>query len=931
MDMKTRIEGASEHDRRRRFVKLIGAFFCVLCMVSSTGVMLAYPVGNEQADPDGEYAAGELLVKFKDGASDNDKKDAKKAVDAKEIKEFKGLGINHWKVGADYDVEKALKEFGKKKYDDIIEFAEPNYYGYIDDIPNDPLRGEQWSMHNLGQTGGTKDADIDMMEYWNSPPDTETSTVVVAVIDTGVDYNHPDLDGVIWTNTGETPGDGIDNDGNGFVDDVHGYDFYNKDGDPMDDHGHGSHCSGVIAAERNNGVGVAGMAANAKIMAVKWLNSGGGGYVDGAISAINYAASFTKDGSKVVKITSNSWGIGQKSKALETAIKNSGALFVASAGNSASSTIQYPAGYTPDNIVSVAATDNNDALASFSNYGSTWVDLGAPGVNVYSCVYGGKYAYMSGTSMSAPHVAGAAALWLSNYPGNSIAQTKTAIMGNTDDIPALHDKTVSGGRLNVNKMFGSSSLPADTSFPQAVSTLAVDLDTETPYTLDLTWTSVGEDSLSSDAGYLYDLRYLAGDYTSGFDWAGARLATFEPVPKVAGEAESYTVTGLLPKTTYTFALKLIDEVGQAGAISNLVMDTTTPSTWDVYGPMETGTGTTYKAMALDDSGNPAVAYELGGLRFAYRTTTGWKMETVDSSGGGGMSMAWDGDTWVIAYGPGGLKFAKRNGENSWSITMLERNNVGYDCKDIATYKSGSTYKIGISYRTQNGLKYAEYKGSAWTKTTVDSAAACRYSAIKFDSAGQPAIAYCDYTGTNGNMLDIQKYAKRSSSGTWSVETVATGVVGYGVLCDLDLAKDNTPYIACSGYRSGGGWSFHFFTTKAGGGWTCMDVGDPYGSDPSIAVDDSGGTNIPYVGYTDPGKNNVYVSKGTLTNDVWSFTPEIVDPGMETNFNTILEFYTDDTDFKLGYCYGAGAGVSPAPRATGITYSERDLANPGTWG
>ena len=327
----------------------ISAFIVCLLMVLSAASMA---VGTGNADTtdgsEGDYAPGELLVKFKDGTKNTDKHAAKAAVNAKGIKTFDRFGIQHWKLGKDMTVDKALKELGKKKYADVLEYAEPNWYVEADLRPAEAYRGEQWNMHNVAQFGGVVDADIDMLEVWDNPP--EVSEVVVAVIDTGIDYTHPDLDGVVWTNPGETPDDEIDNDGNGFVDDYYGWDFYNNDNDPMDDHNHGSHCAGVIAAE-HNGEGVAGMAqSNVKVMGVKWLNSGGGGYISGAIAAIDYAASFN------VKITSNSWGGNIQKKvanALETAIANSGALFVASAGNDGSRKVRLPAGFDLDNIVSV--------------------------------------------------------------------------------------------------------------------------------------------------------------------------------------------------------------------------------------------------------------------------------------------------------------------------------------------------------------------------------------------------------------------------------------------------------------------------------------------------------------------------------------------------------------------------------------------------
>jgi subtilisin family serine protease len=209
---------------------------------------------------------------------------------------------------------------------------------------------------------------------------------MVGVIDTGIDYNHPDLAANVWTNPLEIPGNGIDDDGNGYVDDVHGYDFVNRDGDPMDDHGHGTHVAGTIAAVANNGIGVAGVSWHAKVMALKFLDAGGSGWVSDAVEALNYATDMG------AKITNNSWGGGEYSTALRDAIaaaNSAGAVFVAAAGNSANNndaTPFYPAGYEGPNVIAVAATDASDTLAVFSNFGRNTVQLGAPGVGIYSTV-----------------------------------------------------------------------------------------------------------------------------------------------------------------------------------------------------------------------------------------------------------------------------------------------------------------------------------------------------------------------------------------------------------------------------------------------------------------------------------------------------------------------------------------------------------------
>ena len=266
------------------------------------------------------------------------------------------------------------------------------------------------------------------------------------MIDTGVDVAHPDLAANNWTNPGEVPGNGLDDDLNGYVDDVHGWDFRNGDADPDDAYSHGTHCAGTIAAVGNNGIGVAGMAWKAHIMPLKYIQGNDYGFVSVAADAILYANRMGAD------ILSCSW-YEPDSPLIRDAIAASPALVVCSAGNDARDTDvtpQYPAYYPLDQIVSVAATDRTDGLASFSNWGSTSVDLGAPGVNIYSTVPGGGFGWMSGTSMAVPHVAGAAALALSLNRSLSTQELKRALLEGADSVPALAGRTVSGGRLNAS-------------------------------------------------------------------------------------------------------------------------------------------------------------------------------------------------------------------------------------------------------------------------------------------------------------------------------------------------------------------------------------------------------------------------------------------------------------------------------------------------
>ncbi len=333
--------------------------------------------------------------------------------------------------------------------DPRVRYAEPDYIVSLDQpvTMNDPRFDELWGLRNTGQTGGTPDADIDADEAWAFS--TGSRSVLVGVIDTGVDYNHPDLAANIWTNPGEIPDNGIDDDDNGFVDDVHGWDFANNDNDPMDGHSHGTHCAGTIAGLGNNGTGVVGVSPFCTIVPIKFLADSGSGSTTNAIKCVEYAVTVGVD------LTSNSWGGGSFSSALHDVIAaagEAGQLFIAAAGNTSSnndSSPHYPSSYDADNIIAVASTDHNDALSSFSCYGATSVDLAAPGSSILSTLPNNGYGSKSGTSMATPHVSGAAALLKAYAPAATAAEIKQALLDSVDPLPALSGKMLSGGRLNV--------------------------------------------------------------------------------------------------------------------------------------------------------------------------------------------------------------------------------------------------------------------------------------------------------------------------------------------------------------------------------------------------------------------------------------------------------------------------------------------------
>jgi subtilisin family serine protease len=334
----------------------------------------------------------------------------------------------------------------------------------------------RWGFHN------DADTDIDAPEAWHIHTGNNRD-VIVAVIDTGVNYNHPDLVNRMWTNPNEIPGNGIDDDNNGYVDDVYGYDFHGDDGDPMDDNGHGTHCAGIIGAEPNNGIGIAGVSWGAKIMALRFLGPGGGSSSD-AIRAIDYAVQMG------VKISSNSWGGGGFSNALSSALDSAraaGHLFVAAAGNDGrdnDQTPSYPSNYEHDNIISVGSSTNMDERSSFSNWGLSSVDIFAPGSYIYS-TYETDYAHLSGTSMATPFVSGAAALLWDMVPALTYDQLRDLIISNGDEIDKLSQFVSSGKRLNVHSSLQAANMHNWVRIKDSVSSVSIPANGEVNITLEL--------------------------------------------------------------------------------------------------------------------------------------------------------------------------------------------------------------------------------------------------------------------------------------------------------------------------------------------------------------------------------------------------------------------------------------------------------------
>ena len=516
---------------------------------------------------DKEHVPGELIVKFRDGQKSVSSTRALAALGAEIKTTFKSNGALVIKFGKKLDGDSLVDRARQLNARDDVEYVEANTILHATRAPNDPSFSKQYGMHNTGEGGGVVGADIHATEAWDVS--TGSKDVLVGIIDTGVDYTHPDIAANYWTNPGESGLDadgkdkrtnGIDDDGNGYIDDFRGWDFANNDNDPIDDQNHGTHCAGVIGAKGDDGVGVTGVNWNVSMVGIKFLTSSGSGTLENALKSIEYA---TKLG---VTLTSNSWGGGAFSQTMFDVIKaanEKGILFIAAAGNDSNNndkTPSYPASYVIDNIISVAASDSKDVKASFSNYGKTTVDVAAPGVDIYSTIKGNEYKKMSGTSMATPHVAGLAALVKAVFPNANAVEIKSRIVNGSDPIKGWENFNRSGGRVNA-----ASAIEIDAIAPSMVSGLEV-VDSTT-ISIKLRWLPAGDDGTAGVAKN-YLVRSSAKPILNTSDWDAAA-----PVDASITKSENEVTADLgfaaFNQTGY-IAVRAVDNVGNRGDISSSV-------------------------------------------------------------------------------------------------------------------------------------------------------------------------------------------------------------------------------------------------------------------------------------------------------------------------------------------------------------------------
>ncbi len=517
---------------------------------------LGLPAVAAVPDPITEpHAPDQVIVAFQPGAAAADRAAARSAAGARASERLSPLATDAevLTLSAGRGVEQAIAAL---EHNPNVRYAEPNYLLQATSTSDDPYftNGSLWGMYG-DESSPANQYGSAAAEAW-ALGSTGSRAVAVVVIDEGIQITHPDLAANKWINPGEIAGNKIDDDKNGYVDDINGWDFYSNNASIYDGPGddHGTHVAGTIGAVGGNGVGVAGVNWNVTLISAKFLGPSGG-YTSDAAEALYYARALKTRTAFPVNVvaTSNSWGGGGYSKTLLDAINaagRAGILFVAAAGNDGLDIDvlpSYPAGYTCDAggwdcVVSVAAINSTGALASWSNYGATRVDLGAPGVGIWSTVPTSSYASYSGTSMATPHVSGAAALCASASKNLRGADLRTALLSTTAT-PSLAGNTVTGGRLDLDKMAGTCGFGTSQSTQPSI---------------------VGFTPTSGPVGTTVTI--------SGTNLAGATGVTFNGISAAFTPGSDTTLTATVPTGATTGRIAVTTSAGTGTSADSFTVD-----------------------------------------------------------------------------------------------------------------------------------------------------------------------------------------------------------------------------------------------------------------------------------------------------------------------------------------------------------------------
>lgn len=775
-----------------------------LCNIAAVLLLCVFCASIANAVPPGKsYVDGVVLVKFKPGVLPSARKQAHERVGASRVREFSSIGIEQVKLKKGMSVVDALAAYKK---DAQVDYVEPDYLVSADTLPGDPRFNEQWSLQNLGQNGGTPGADIQALAAWDFA--TGGTAGVAAVIDTGIDYRHQDLAANMWRNPAEFTGTaGVDDDGNGYVDDIYGIDAVNHDSDPLDDNGHGTHVAGIIGAVGNNGLGVAGINWNAQIIACKFMDASGSGPVSAAIECLQYLRKLKDDGVDLVA-SNHSWSTSWYSQALYDAINaQRDILLIASAGNEISDNDvnpRYPGSYSLPTVMAVANTDNRDQLALTSSYGKHRVHLGAPGSSILSTTPNDSYALKGGTSMATPHVTGAAALLKAQDGLRSWQQLKNLLLSSGQDLPALQGLTVSGRRLDLfsaltctdKPLFAVMSYSTDylPGQPATVEVLSINCDAAAgPVQAS---TTDGAQIVLNDDGAPPD--FSAGDGTFSGSWVPSSGSVYLTVASPSATevlAPFFKLANLIPATgtigaPYSHALQpqggtppytLTIVSGQLPA--GLVLDSET----GVISGVPAQAGSFKLAIQVTDA-YPLSIVQTFILNISDGATTEWSKSYNQSSYDAPVDIDVDkaGNIFVVGQtaGPASVDslLVKYDalGNLLWNRTLDSGGN-DYPRK-MALDASGGALLVGDTYNGYNWL-IARYgaDGTLQSSSQFDNGYYEYGRAAAYDTAGDYYL-----TGLSSGVMLTHKYNPAGEL-LWSksYDAAATGAVSIDLATDLD--------------------------------------------------------------------------------------------------------------------------------------------------
>ncbi|MFL6278892.1 MAG: FG-GAP-like repeat-containing protein, partial [Vicinamibacterales bacterium] len=853
-------------------------------------ILISSSAGAGTVRPTGASVPGEVLVRIQAGASGAAISNIEQLADADDGQRIANLksGAAIWRLRSrSKNVEALVTALAKNPH---VEYAEPNYVVRLATTPNDPAFGQLWGLKNTGQvisgSVGFGGSDIDAEPAWSIT--TGSASIVVGVVDTGVDYTHPDLAANMWSNPG---GKGNVACGAG----THGFNAITKTCDPMDDHDHGTHCAGTIGAVGNNNVGVTGVNWTTSIMALKFIAADGYGTTADAIAAIDFAVQAKIDGVNV-RVLSNSWGNISFSKALLDVINKANEndiLFVAAAGNDGSNndfTARYPSNFATANMIAVAATENRDGLAYFSNYGATTVHLGAPGVSVLSTTPGNTYSFFSGTSMATPHVAGVAALILAKTPGLTTAEVKQTILESTDPIPSLAGRTITGGRLNAARAVGAT-VPPEFTLALSPASRSIVRGSSTTYTVTVTPSN----------GFAGSVALSVSNLPSG------ATGSFSPASTSTTSTLTVTTSNSTPINPYTLTV-----TGVSGSLTRTtfgllqILATQPPAACPQF-----STGTLYSAstptavatgdfnrdgradVAVTYVNSNVVAVRMGNGSGALLSSVPYGVGTapiavaagdVNGDGRADLAVANSGSNDVsvlLASGDGTFasSVAYDAGTSPFAVAIADFNNDGKSDLVVAN-NSGSDVSIltGIGDGTFNAAVDYDVASGPFGVTVGD-----------FDRDGDADLAVADYNVGKVSVL------LGNGDATFAAAVHYSTANGASAVTTADFNGDGKPDLAVSNY----GANSISVLLGNGNGTFAAAIHYPIGAGPySVTAGDFNGDGNSDLIAANGDSNNVSILMG---NGTGAFQPVLYHPtgGYEPNHLSVADFNADGkTDFVV---------------------------------